>query len=346
MRSVGCQQPVPSLGAGHALPARGEPVQPVRSVGCQQPVPSLCAGHALPARGEPVQPPAPRSRGRRGRAMSVNGLVAGRFGGDAGMLLASLPRLPEPTARPVLVVMTGLPGTGKSTVARALAAQFPLIHLETDVLRRVLFPCPTYVAAENRRLFPAIHRLIGALLDRSLPVLFDATNLTEPARRRPYKIATERGAVLAVVSVVAPEGVVRERLARRAGGGRDPEDRSDADWDTYLGMARTWSSSAATIWSSTHRATSRRRCGSWHGGSSGRRGRDRRQGPTDGDILNRAAAARSDSRPTRPSNRPPQSCGPGHKRAIWLTHRAVGPKEDTWKSGSWAGTSRSRTPTP
>ena len=48
---------------------------------------------------------------------------AGRFSDDA-VLLASLPHLPDPTARPVLVVMSGLPGTGKSTVARALTDTF------------------------------------------------------------------------------------------------------------------------------------------------------------------------------------------------------------------------------
>lgn len=167
--------------------------------------------------------------------MSVSRRVVDRFGDDA-MLLASLPRLPEPTVRPVLVVMSGLPGTGKSTVARALAARFPLLHLETDALRGVLFPRPTYAAAENARLFPAVHRLIGALLDQRLPVLFDATNLGESSRRRLYRVADEREAVLALLSVVAPEGVVRERLARRAGRGRDPEDRSEADWETYRKM--------------------------------------------------------------------------------------------------------------
>ena len=155
---------------------------------------------------------------------------------DTGLLLASLPRLPQPATRPVLVVMSGLPGTGKSTLSRALAARFPMVHVQSDALRRVLFPRPTYAGAENVRLFPAAQRVIGILLDRKLPVLFDATNLVEAQRALVYRIAEERGSGLVIVRVVAPEGVVWERLARRGGREGDREDRSEADWETYLNM--------------------------------------------------------------------------------------------------------------
>jgi hypothetical protein len=174
----------------------------------------------------------------------VKGSPALRPRGDAGRLLASLPSLPEPLARPVLVVVCGLPGAGKSYFARRLAARFPLLHLESDALRKALFPRPTYSADESARLFPAIHRLIDHLLQRRVPVLLDATNLVEAQRRPLYRIAERHGALpegkgLALVWVEAPEAVVRERLARRSAGRQGPEDRSDADWAVYQRLRGT-----------------------------------------------------------------------------------------------------------
>ena len=49
------------------------------------------------------------------------------------------PRLPS-----MIVLMAGLPGTGKSTLARALAAQCPGVVLDKDEIRSVLFP-PAYL---------------------------------------------------------------------------------------------------------------------------------------------------------------------------------------------------------
>ena len=166
---------------------------------------------------------------------------APRARSDADRLFASLPARPAPVARPALAVLTGLPGTGKSTLGRQLAAAVPLLHLETDVLRRVLFPRPAYTPTENARLFLAIHRLIDRLLADGLPLLLDGTNLAEAARRRLRGIADRRDAPFVMVRTAAPEGVVRARLARRvagrnATGRRDPDDASDATWDTYERM--------------------------------------------------------------------------------------------------------------
>jgi len=154
---------------------------------------------------------------------------------DVEVLQAALPPLPEPLARPVLVVVVGLPGTGKSHFSRRLAERFPMAVLETDALRKALFGSPTYSAEESARLFRAVHALIESLLRRGIPVLLDATNLVEANREHLYHIADKTGARLILVRVEAPPEVVRERLARRQ---QDThrEDHSDAGWEVYQRM--------------------------------------------------------------------------------------------------------------
>ena len=135
-------------------------------------------------------------------------------------------------ARPVMVVISGLPGSGKSHFSRRLAERVDLITLESDVLRTRLFPSPRYTSSESRRLFTACHALIDDLLGRGIPVLLDATNLVEGNREQLYELAACRGAGLILVYLSAPAEVVRERLTRRSQG-VDPQDRSGANWEVY-----------------------------------------------------------------------------------------------------------------
>ena len=153
-------------------------------------------------------------------------------------LKSSLPVGPYPVARPVLIVVCGLPGAGKSYFSRLLAEQVPLLVLESDSLRKVLFPRPTYDRTESTQLFRAIHILIAELLEKGVPVLFDATNLVESHRQRLYLLADRPGAKLVLIQLTAPPSMVRERLEGRAAG-IDPHDHSDADWQVYLRMQST-----------------------------------------------------------------------------------------------------------
>ncbi len=90
------------------------------------------------------------------------------------------------------VWITGLPASGKSTVARALAAEmrargWNVEVLESDALRQVLTPRPRYDEAE-REVFYAQMAFIGALLARhGVAVIFDAT-----ANRRAHRELARR----------------------------------------------------------------------------------------------------------------------------------------------------------
>ena len=157
---------------------------------------------------------------------------------DVERLRASLPSLPPPVARPVLVVISGLPGSGKSYFGRMLVAQVPLFVLESDILRKVLFPTPSYSRLESARLFRACHSLIGELLRQGIPLLLDATNLIEGHRERLYHIADRLGVKSVLVYLKAPPEVVYERLKGRSEG-LDTEDESSADWQVYQRMYST-----------------------------------------------------------------------------------------------------------
>ena len=157
---------------------------------------------------------------------------------DAARLLAALPPGPGFVARPVLVVLVGLPGTGKTSFARRLAERFPLQVLESDALRRVLFPKPAHTPEESARFFRAIHQVIAVLLERGTPVLLDATNLVEAQREALYRVAEDAGARLALVQLQAPGEMVQERLARR-GVGPGSQEHSEADWAVYQRMRET-----------------------------------------------------------------------------------------------------------
>ncbi len=157
---------------------------------------------------------------------------------DAQRLSESLGQLPDPVLKPAFIVVSGLPGTGKSYFGSKLAERLPFIILESDALRKTLFSSPTYSSPESSQLFQAIHHLIEALLRRGIPLILDATNLSEQYRERLYNIADRLNVKLILVRVEAPPDVVYERLKARSEG-TNSKSASDADWTVFQKMQST-----------------------------------------------------------------------------------------------------------
>lgn len=90
------------------------------------------------------------------------------------------------------VWITGLPASGKSTLASALKEELESrgVHvavLESDALRKVLTPDPRYDASERDIFYGAVAHMGKLLTDHGVPVIFDAT-----ANRRIYRDRARR----------------------------------------------------------------------------------------------------------------------------------------------------------
>ena len=135
-------------------------------------------------------------------------------------------------ARPFLVVLSGLPGTGKSHFARRLARRLPMVVVGSDRARKALIRHPKYTKEEHLRVFSACHLWIEELLTQGWTVVFDATNLTEGFRQPLLDLARRRGAPTQIILFTAPLQVIRRRLQYRAAG-IDTDGVSDADWSIF-----------------------------------------------------------------------------------------------------------------
>lgn len=164
--------------------------------------------------------------------------MIGTISAGVKKIVESLGQLPQPVSHPALVLVSGLPGSGKSYFSRALAQRAGMTMVQSDAVRKLLFPRPIYDSNESYRVFLRCHDVIEYLLNLGLNVIFDATNLRERNRKYIYTIAKATGAKLIIVWVEAPPDVVFQRMKARAAD-RDPLDMSDATWKIYQELAAT-----------------------------------------------------------------------------------------------------------
>ncbi len=110
-----------------------------------------------------------------------------------------------------IVVLVGLPGSGKSTYLERLGAP----GLSSDRIRGLLADDETDQTIHDR-VFQTVRYLLRQRLEIGRPVTYiDATNLT-PEDRRPYiEMGRSHGCEVEAVFFYVPMAVCRERNARR-----------------------------------------------------------------------------------------------------------------------------------
>jgi predicted kinase len=120
--------------------------------------------------------------------------------------------------RPAIVLLCGLPGSGKTTFALELLGHWPAIHVESDAIRQEIFPQPRFTNGENRIVFAEAERRAARALSQRSVVIVDATSLRREHRDRFRALALRAGVAFFVVRLVVAPDVARERLHQpRAG---------------------------------------------------------------------------------------------------------------------------------
>jgi predicted kinase len=130
-------------------------------------------------------------------------------------------------------MITGLPGTGKTTFAMALAKHLSFRHFNSDMIREALGRKGRYDTASKQLIYTSLLAQVTEALKTGSSVIVDATFYKEQLRS-PYQ---ELGALLKVpviwIALHAAENNIKERVA---------QDRpySEADYEVYLQVKESY----------------------------------------------------------------------------------------------------------
>lgn len=145
----------------------------------------------------------------------------------------------RPLRTPVVILTAGLSGTGKTSVARALAAEFGLRVVSSDAVRASLFgedkkPSDygkeAYDARASRRTYQKMLEKGMELFGRTGGVILDATFQRAEDRETVRNEAEKIGAECFLIECRSPEETVRRRIRQRQ---EKKDGLSDAGWEIY-----------------------------------------------------------------------------------------------------------------
>lgn len=128
---------------------------------------------------------------------------------------------------PVLIVMFGLSGSGKTWVSERLMATLPAIRLRSDIERKRMhglgetsssgsgIGSGIYAESSNETVYAHLLKNAANILDAQHNVILDATYLKVENREAALHLAEDHGYAAVIVHVQAPDQIARQRLRQR-----------------------------------------------------------------------------------------------------------------------------------
>jgi aminoglycoside phosphotransferase family enzyme/predicted kinase len=164
----------------------------------------------------------------------------------AGHYFALARRYASPLDAPAVIAVAGLPGTGKTALARAIAGELGWRVVSADAVRQSLFGAfrdtsglgvGFYNREANMLTSESMLRLSREWLNINGGVVIDASFRRESERARARSLAEDNGADWRLIEVSLHSELVRHRLNRRTQIG---DGLTDASWENYLRQSQEY----------------------------------------------------------------------------------------------------------
>jgi uncharacterized protein len=164
------------------------------------------------------------------RAKQLEGATQSKAIAEAARHLKLADGYAAPRLAPLVVAVGGLAGTGKSTLAAAIAETFGAELLRTDTIREELFGKSTqgtavdagmYRPEARQQVYDELFARGAAWQSAGVSVVLDGTFSTVDSVQHTRSVAKHPRAVFLAVECVCPPEVARERIERRLAEGRD-----------------------------------------------------------------------------------------------------------------------------
>ncbi|HET9746773.1 MAG TPA: AAA family ATPase [Chitinophagaceae bacterium] len=136
------------------------------------------------------------------------------------------------TKTPIVIIVFGLPGTGKTYFASKLAEQINAEYINSDRLRKELFPKRTYSDKEKEIVYKEMLEKTKRSIDENRDVVLDATFYKNDVRKMLIKEIKNKSEIF-FIEIVADENMVRRRLQME-------RPHSEADFNVYKLIQRQW----------------------------------------------------------------------------------------------------------
>lgn len=121
--------------------------------------------------------------------------------------------------RALLIILGGLPGTGKTTLARLLAARLGAIHLRIDTIEQALKP---FVRSMDDTGYRVAYGVAAENLCHGTTVIADSVNPVELTREAWRSVARDAGADTLEVEIICSDRTEhRRRVEHRRATGAD-----------------------------------------------------------------------------------------------------------------------------
>lgn len=180
----------------------------------------------------------------RASQVPVESADHGRESSRARELIALAERFAWRARLPLVVAVCGLPASGKSHLAGALAELSALPHLSSDVTRKALAgvrsteraSSKTYSAQWNARTYMELAHRASRALATNGGAIVDAT-FRHLADREAFTSALSTAVPLLFIECQAPRALLAERTTRRE---HDPRRVSDADAAVVIRELQSW----------------------------------------------------------------------------------------------------------